>query len=104
LRDRQLKHAEPADQHDDDGKDRGEDGPANEEMGEVHGATHFAAVACCGDSQGFGSTSIPGRTRNNPSTIICSPGLSPSFTTRSPSIIGPIVTGRNSTCFSAFTT
>src|SRR5262249_45036548 len=93
LRDGQLECGNPANQHDDYGNDRRENRPANEEVGKVH----FA-------SGGFASTTTPGRTRINPSTMTCSPGLSPSFTTRNPSIIGPICTGRNSTFFSALTT
>ena len=93
LRDGQLEHRDPAHQHDDDGNDRRENRAANEEVGKVH----FV-------SSGFASTTTPGRTRNSPSTMTCSPGFSPSFTTRRPSIMGPIFTGRNSTFFSALTT
>src|SRR5207253_195490 len=101
---------------------RGHDGPANEELGNVHVAFPFSfsfslpffrpepspplpALPATGAPSGvLISTGLPGTTRSCPSVTTVSPAIKPFVTTASSCVMRSTATLRNSAMLSGFTT
>src|SRR5262249_5009205 len=92
---RELCVAQHAEEQDAGHHQRGHDQPADEQLGDAHGAPPAGART---------STWAPGESRNWPSVITVSPGSSPPASTAISSTVRLTLTGRGVTVESGFST